>query len=86
MKPAALSKAESLAAHARYLGVRPSEFMVSLTLGEAYELLDHLAAEHPTNRVLLEDIAAAKTAADPWIVLANFQLQGLEIGRVNELH
>lgn len=86
VKPAALTKAESLERHARYLGVQPSEFCVAVTLGEAYELLDHLAREHPSNRALLDDIATAKVEADPWPVLANFRLQGLEIVRADTLH
>ena len=86
MQPAALTKAESLAAHAKYLGVKPSEFAVCITLGEAYELLDYLAAEHRGNAKLQAEIREARVDADPWPVLANFQLYGLEIARVDSLH
>lgn len=86
VKPAALGKAESLAAHARYLGVRPAEFAVAVTLGEAYELLDYLAEQHPGNPVLEGDIRAAKLEANPWRVLEHFQLSGLEIVRADLLH
>lgn len=86
MKPAALAKAESLAAHAKYLGVQPSEFAVAITLGDAYELLDHLAAQYPNNAVLTGDILSAKVEANPWRVLEHFQLNGLEIVKAEALH
>lgn len=86
VKPAALAKAEALVGHARYLGVQPKEFAVSVTLGEAYELLDYLAELHPQNAVLEGDIRAAKLEANPWRVFEHFQLAGLEIVRTQDLH
>lgn len=90
MTPVALIKAESLAAFARHSGVPLSEFALSLTLGEGYELLDFLAAGgmgKVCNQTLLEaDIAEAKVRGDPFVVLANFQLLGFDIQRADRLN
>lgn len=85
MMPAALKKAEALIRHAQYMGVKPAEFMVAVTLGEAYELLDYLVAVHDS-ALLKRDIAEAKEACDPWPVLENFNLLGLAITRADGLH
>lgn len=88
MQPAALTKAESLIRHAHHLGVKPEEFQVALTLGEAYELLDFLVAQHNVAQQsrLEADVAEAKTSCNPWAVLVDFNLCGLEIVRQVDLH
>jgi hypothetical protein len=90
MKPAALCKAEALIRHASYLGCLPSEFKVTLSLGEGYELLDYLAAGgmgRYANHALLErDIEEAKIAGDPWRVLEGWTLLGLELVPAASLH
>jgi hypothetical protein len=88
--PAALTKADSLLAHARHCGAPQAEFQVALTLGEAYELLDYLgtgALGVPRNMAALRvDIAEAKVAGDPWLVLKDWRLNGFELVRVEALH
>lgn len=90
MTPAALIKAESLAAYARASGSPLSEFALAITLGEAYELLDHLASgalgRCENQAVLEQDIAQAKVSKDPWQVLAQWKLYGLDIVRAADLH
>ena len=90
MTPAAVLKAESLAAYARSSGAPLSEFAVALTLGEGYELLDYLASGAMgilrNHEMLKRDIADAKAEGDPWIVLANFQLLGLDIVKAEKLN
>lgn len=90
MTPAALAKAESLAAYARASGAPLSEFALAITLGEAYELLDHLASGalgRCENQAVLErDIADAKVKGDPFEVLSQWTLLGLDIVRAADLH
>lgn len=87
MTPVALQKAESLALFAKSQGSPLSDFALTLTLGEAYELLDFLA-EGGLGRFLhhdrlVQDIADAKVDSNPWAVLTHFQLQGFEILRAD---
>jgi hypothetical protein len=88
--PSALKKADSLQRHARYLGVPLSEFQLALTLGEGYELLDFLAnggmGQFQNHALLCQDIADAKLKGDPFKVLTQFQLEGLDIVRVEDLN
>lgn len=86
VKPAAIAKAEAFDRFLSSAGGRQPEDAVAITVGEGYELLDWLAAQHPGNPVLAGDIAAAKEAADPWLVLEKFRLQGFEILRADALH
>ena len=85
MTPAALLKAESLARYARDQGSPLWEFSLSITLGEAYELLDYLLEQYD-NPLLRHDVAQAKVNCNPWPVLEHFQLLGLEITRMADLH
>jgi hypothetical protein len=89
VKAAALEKAESFERHARYLGITPEEratWQLNISLGEAYELLDHLLESYPGNAALAADVLEAKASRDPWRVLKEFKLQGFEIGRAADLH
>lgn len=87
MTPAALQKAESLALFVRSQGSPLSDFALTITLGEAYELLDFMAEGGMGRFVhhdrLVQDIADAKADCDPWRVLTHFQLQGFEIVRAD---
>jgi len=82
---AALEKAQALTRLAKHTGAKPSEFIVTLTLGEAYELLDHMAATYDSS-LLRQDIAEAKAEGDPFRVLAGWQLSGFAIVPVAELN
>lgn len=86
--PVALRKADSLLAHARQCGAPREEFQIALTLGEGYELLDYLVrTSSVANKRLLEaDVADAKLAGDPWLVLKEWKLHGFELVRVEALH
>jgi hypothetical protein len=86
VKPVALSKAESLRRHVAYLGAGMDGFVLSITLGEAYELLDYLVEQYPTSELLRHDVAHAKESCDPWPVLHNFDLLGFPIMPASELH
>lgn len=90
MNPAALAKADSLAKFARASGSPLSTFALTLTRGEAYELLDYMAegglGKCQYHEQLVEDIRQAKADGDPWAILAHFQLQGLDIVSVDCLH
>lgn len=80
---AAVEKAESLARIAKEQGAPLSEFVLTLTKTEAFELLDHLGAGgmgwFANHRALLIDIALAKVHGTPFEVLDNFQLLGFNI-------
>lgn len=80
---AALAKAQSLARIAAEQGVRQSDFVLTLTPAEAFELLDWLGAGglgwFQDHQKLVIDIALAKVNDDPWTVLENFTLHGFAI-------
>lgn len=88
-KPAAITKAEQLAHYAKGQGSPLNTWMVSVTLGEAYELLDHLAqgglGQFVNHDQLVEDIQEAKLLANPWLVLDHFQLFGMPIARADRV-
>jgi hypothetical protein len=90
MTPVALSKAESLAKFAQASGSPLNTFALTLTRGEAYELLDYMAegglGKCQFHDDLVRDIRQAKSDGDPWVILRNFQLQGLDIVCVDSLH
>lgn len=82
MKPAALEKAETLYRFALRDGSPLFNWEVTLTTSEAEELLDWLPESGmigPENLPLLqEDIAQARRAHDPWLVLKHFAFSGLK--------
>ena len=90
MTPAALIKAESLARYVQHTGAPQSEFLLALTLGEGYELLDYLASGamgRCANHADLEhDIADAKVKGDPFEILSQWSLLGFSIVRTMDLH
>lgn len=87
MMPAAVERAQALVRHARYLGAPLNQFVVSLTKPEGYEVMEWLREDSQLNRTLLdEDIEHARELDDPWFVLRNFHLFGLEIVRREDLH
>jgi hypothetical protein len=84
--PHALQKAESLEKHVKHLGTGKSGFVLALTLGEAYELLDYLIEQYGQNSMLIEDVNRAKVTSNPWPVLENFELLGFPLTRVVDLN
>jgi hypothetical protein len=90
MVPHAIVKAESLLRHVKQVGAPQREFAISLTKGEAYELLDYIQdgqLGHVSNQQLLEaDIAEAKERCDPFLVLRYWQLLGFELVPAESLH
>lgn len=82
MTPAALVKAEALARHIKHLGCRQSEFELYVSPSEAQELLDWLPASGLVDEyqvpLLEQDIAQARRAKDPWIVLGHFLIGGFK--------
>lgn len=89
MTPAAIEKAASLSRFAATQGEPRNSFAVTLTLGEAYELLDYIAGgglgKLLHHALLLADIQSAKLACDPWLVLQHFQLEGFDIMRADQV-
>lgn len=87
---AAIEKAQKLRNFAQHCGSPLREFQLSLTKGEAYELLDHMVATGYANTAHREqfnqDVLEAKAAGDPWMVLQHFNLMGLTIERKEALH
>jgi hypothetical protein len=89
-EPAALERAQALARHAAYLGVDRSQFAVTVTIQEAFQLIDWLIGtakrDGNLNHSLLElDAEQARALGDPWIVLTNFELMGMPVFRAYEI-
>lgn len=87
MTPAAIAKGESLARYVQAQGAPLDTFVLALTLGEGYELLDYVEAGglglFANQALLLEDIRRSREAKDPFLFLAFFQLSGLSIARAD---
>ena len=84
---AVLERAEALARHAKYLGVRVNEFAVIATVAEGFEVLDYMAAGQYAGHIqFLTDLTLAKKHGDPWEMLTDFQFYGLEVLRADRLH
>lgn len=83
--PVACARAAALRNHAAYLGVRPSEFALLLSVAEAFELIDWLLSDdgprHLNRDVLAYDVQIARATGNPWAVLENFELDGFAIRR-----
>lgn len=79
LKPVALEKAESLYKYAQGQGSPLSTFKLILTVDEGLELVDYLVEQNAPNEMLELDAAQAKRERNPFKVLSNFQLMGLEI-------
>ena len=86
-EPVAIERARQVLSHMRHLGGQLSEYCVTCTVDEGFELIDWLheqARENPSgvNLALLEiDIAKAKRDRDPWIILDEYTVLGLPIKR-----
>jgi hypothetical protein len=80
MNPAALAKAESLYQYAQAQGAPLDTFLLVLSQEEAVELLEWYAGEYAGSSEAFDlDVSIARKAKDPWPVLANFHLLGLEM-------
>lgn len=91
MAVAAIQKADSLLRYAKHMGVKQQELILALTIGEAYELLDHMVRDGSfvctSSRQLFEaDVQRAKAECDPWAVLQHFELYGFSIIPTAALH
>jgi hypothetical protein len=80
---AALEKAKSLRRFASNQGDPIDRYALALTRGEAYDLLDYMAAGHlgrfQHHDAFVADVMHAKLECDPWGMLKDFQLEGLAI-------
>ena len=79
LKVAAIEKAESLYKFAQGQGAPLSTFKLILTAAEGLELVDHLVEQNAPNEMIELDAAEAHRTGDPFQVLSNFTLLGLEI-------
>lgn len=75
----ALDKAERLYSYAKHQGSPLTDFMLTVSTEEGFELLDYFAAQYPGNELFETDVAYAKISGDPFVVLANFTLMGFHI-------
>lgn len=89
MTPVAISKAEGLRRFAQMTGAKPDTFQVILTVKEAFELLDHLAAgafgQYEDQARLERDIETAKAVGDPWSILEEWTLLGMKVVRADRV-
>jgi hypothetical protein len=84
MNPAALTKAESLHRFATEQGSPLSTFQLVLTQAEALEVLDWFKGQMMQPNAAFEvDLEIAHRTGDPFAMLANFQLMGLDIVPAN---
>jgi len=83
MNIAAIEKAESLHKFATSSGMPISTFAVVLSEPEALELLEWYATQYAGNAEFDLDVDIARRTKNPWPVLDNFQLLGLEIAKAN---
>jgi len=91
MRTAAHGKAQELYNFAQQQGAPLSEFVLLVSKEEAWELLDYLVTDpgsgYAGNESLLADIQKAREQDDPYWILENFQLSGLDIrARAAVLH
>jgi hypothetical protein len=77
--PAALAKAESLHKFASASGCPLETFALVLTELEALELLEWYATEYAGNEQFDLDISIARRSKNPWPVLQNFRVLGLDM-------
>ena len=86
-QPAALEKAASLARHANYLGTKLQDFRLALTVAEGLELLEYYAAGHyADSERFLEDLAFAKRTSNPFPMLENFSVHGMQVVALRSLN
>lgn len=82
-EPAAVDRARSLLNHVKHLGAPLSEFFVPVSAEEGMELLKWFrdqVDDNVMNCALLDrDIAKARKCGNPFPVLENFNLCGLQI-------
>jgi hypothetical protein len=93
--PPAVTRAHALLRHISKLGGRMDEFFVSVTREEGLDLLKWYRAklaeqqlgEEQINLTLLDrDIRRAERKGDPFPVLENFKLYGLQIRPIQKVH
>lgn len=83
MSPAAIAKAQSLHRFATRQGAPLSTFKLALTTDEALEVLDWFKDTMTPNVMFDADLKIAHRTGNPWEMVTNFQLLGLDIVRVN---
>ncbi len=80
MSVAAIQKAESLHKFASHSGYPIDTFALVISDKEAQDLLEWYAEQYEgTNDAFDTDLAVARLTRDPWPVLANFRVLGLDI-------
>jgi hypothetical protein len=83
---AALAKAESLYKFAQSQGAPVNTFVLVLSDSEGLELLDWFKPQFEQNEVFDLDLEAAHKSGNPWAMLPGFEVLGLAIARVEQLH
>jgi hypothetical protein len=81
----ALEKAESLLKFAQRTGAPLKGFVLTLSHGEAMDLLAYYLTQFD-NEIFEADVMEAKRVDDPWPVLANFELLGFPMAPVETLN
>lgn len=87
MTPAAIAKAQSLHRFAAQQGAPLDSFKLVLTDAEALEALDWFKGQmYRSDAAFDVDLEIAHRTGNPWQMLSNFQLMGLEVVRVEQLN
>lgn len=86
MEPIAVERARSLHQFALNQGAELSTFILTLTESQAMELLEWYADQYTgSNECFDLDVTIVRRTQDPWPVLANFKLWGLDMAKASEI-
>ena len=89
-EPACLERARALKRHAKYTGMPLGDFCITLTKDEGFELLNWFRTTADPRTIDLnlldEAIGQALELDNPFMVLKDFSLLGLDIIPREELH
>jgi hypothetical protein len=87
VSPAAIDKARSLHRFATEQGAPLDSFKLALTDAEALEALDWFKTQMYRQDAAFDvDLEIAHRTGNPWQMLSNFQLMGLEVVRAEQLN
>ena len=86
-EPAALEKAKSLHRFALNSGSSLREFVLCLTEPEALDLVEWYAREYEGISVTFDtDLEEVRRTGNPWPILKNFNVMGLQLAALEKLH
>ena len=89
MTPLVLERANALRRYAKAVGARITDLQVTITTAEAFDVLDAIEASADylcDASLLLDDLARARMAGNPWLVLDHWVVMGVPRAPVERLH